>query len=557
MSRPRLRVAGGPNLGATLILPPGRLILGSGEESDLIFSDDSLAPAQVALVVTSPRAEGEPQQSLAAGAPGDGPGESPDDLWTVRAEPLAGESLIDGVSLEPGGAVLGPGQILALGFSAVLWQPEGEPWAPPRLVALEYFSGAVPGKNPEPAAVPAAVPANSDNLSEPVPGPASSAAEAPDPDDPAAADPALAADPDLGPEPRPADRRPDGRAAAGSVLRSHLFRWIGLAAVILLLALLVLGPGDPEPAASSPAQELSELLSREGFANLSVSPVSGGLRVDGRLAGDAEFSRLVELVKNRPLRTYLHLAISSDLAAAVEQSLTSAGFYPAVEVGSDGRVFINVYLRNQEAAERAWKKLASDLPQLTYASRVVDQTELEPVLLEAIRAQGLAGQLSPAFRDGWVEVFGPENFTAAEAVSEIFSRVRQSLRTPVVYVLSRADQPAGESLPLPLALPPRPEADLRVSPEPLTGPPAAPDSPAADPLRPDRPLFGLQITGVTIGPMRFVTTRDGHRLFEGSQLPGGWVILVIEPTSLTLGRGGETAVFPLGEEQLPQPGPPK
>lgn len=43
--------------------------------------------------------------------------------------------------------------------------------------------------------------------------------------------------------------------------------------------------------------------------------------------------------------------------------------------------------------------------------------------------------------------------------------------------------------------------------------------------------------GVTMSPMRFVTTADGRRLFEGALLPSGWTLEDIDTKMLTLRRG--------------------
>ena len=67
---------------------------------------------------------------------------------------------------------------------------------------------------------------------------------------------------------------------------------------------------------------------------------------------------------------------------------------------------------------------------------------------------------------------------------------------------------------------------------------------AATPARPSGstggdPLGGLRVTGVTMSPMRFVTTADGRRLFEGAVLPSGWTLESIDTKVLVLRNGSQ------------------
>ena len=59
------------------------------------------------------------------------------------------------------------------------------------------------------------------------------------------------------------------------------------------------------------------------------------------------------------------------------------------------------------------------------------------------------------------------------------------------------------------------------------------------------PLGGLRVTGVTMSPMRFVTTSDGRRLFEGARLPGGCTLDSISTSTLTLRRGENVFTYRL------------
>ena len=63
------------------------------------------------------------------------------------------------------------------------------------------------------------------------------------------------------------------------------------------------------------------------------------------------------------------------------------------------------------------------------------------------------------------------------------------------------------------------------------------------------PLGGLRVTGVTMSPMRFVTTADGRRLFEGALLPGGCTLESISTKALTLRRGDSIFTYRLRGSQ--------
>jgi type III secretion protein D len=285
---------------------------------------------------------------------------------------------------------------------------------------------------------------------------------------------------------------------------------------------------------------LRDLLAKAGYRHLSVAPARGGLEVEGRLSGDQELAKLVELVKNRPLRTYLRISINSDLVAAVEQSLASYGFYPSVAGLDDGSVEISAYMRDRQVEGEAFARLEGDVPDLKAGRRIVHRAELEPILRRELARQGLQG-LGLGFREGWIEILAPPSFAGQEALAEAFRIVRGEAMAPVVYAVATVDDPQAAQAEL-AAQAAQPAAAAPPQPGPGPGP-----EPGPEPRGPDNPLGSLVITGVGIGPMSFVSTADGHRLFEGSLLPGGWTIERIESGALTLVRGGETMTSPLGD----------
>ena len=48
-----------------------------------------------------------------------------------------------------------------------------------------------------------------------------------------------------------------------------------------------------------------------------------------------------------------------------------------------------------------------------------------------------------------------------------------------------------------------------------------------------------------MGPMKFITLKNGERVFEGGELPGGYVLEKVSVDELTLTRNNTTTLYPL------------
>jgi hypothetical protein len=190
---------------------------------------------------------------------------------------------------------------------------------------------------------------------------------------------------------------------------------------------------------------------------------------------------------------------------------------------------------NQAVEDKAFADLARDVPAFKPVKSVIHRTELEPVLSQNL-AQANLGDLKATWREGWLEMAAPPEFERAQALVQAVRLTESRVGAPVVYSLK--DEKTAEAKP-PSDLSPI-SADF-----PLLALPAAPPEPKVDP---DDPLSTVEVAGVTMTPMRFVSARDGQRLFEGSPLPSGWVIVSIKAQSLTLTKDGETKVVALGGE---------
>jgi type III secretion protein D len=301
--------------------------------------------------------------------------------------------------------------------------------------------------------------------------------------------------------------------------------------VAALLAFQILWPGEPDEGPGR-AEELGRLLAANGFGALAVARAGSALEASGEVDSDADLGRLVELVKGQPTKVFLRISVRRDILEAAREALASYGFYPAMSFGGDGRPVVAVYMRDPEVEERAFALLARDVPALAAVRAVVHRGSLEPVVRRTLSEAGL-GALEVVFGEGRLELTVPPGFQGASALARALQRAAGLAGVPVVYALhegSVADGPAGG-----VESPATVFEASAAGPEPAEGPAEKASS----------PLGLIEVAGVTLSPMRFVSTRDGQKLFEGSPLPGGWVITAIGADSLTLSREEEAVVIEL------------
>ena len=56
---------------------------------------------------------------------------------------------------------------------------------------------------------------------------------------------------------------------------------------------------------------------------------------------------------------------------------------------------------------------------------------------------------------------------------------------------------------------------------------------------------GFKVTSVSMGALRFITLDNGERLFEGGELPGGYIVEGISVDELKLSKDGKKTTYPL------------
>ncbi|MDR3077296.1 MAG: hypothetical protein LBV15_00855 [Planctomycetota bacterium] len=235
-----LKILAGAQAGAEVPLPPGRYVLGSADDADLVLSDAAVRPRHAAL-------------DLAGSA------------WTV--EPLeASEVRLAGILIQAASS-LSSYQVISLGGVHLALGPDGAWSTQPEIPVAAAASATAPADEP---------PANADN-----PRPAA----AQKPGSPPAA--ALTAKPTAS-----SPARPDGKSSAAWPILLFLVLAAGLAGIAWLW---LNQPPDP-------AGEAARSLGDQGFAVLYPAPadpppagvvgltnISGGLvAIHGLVGGEAE-----------------------------------------------------------------------------------------------------------------------------------------------------------------------------------------------------------------------------------------------------------------------------
>jgi type III secretion protein D len=480
------RVVSGPNLGALVSLSPGRYVVGSAETCDLIMADDTVASRHLALVLT---------------APGD------DGLWRVTVRPLGAKVLANGQELPADGQSVPSGQVIALGLTALVWFPPGADWGSINQAHLQFF----PAPAPVEAGLDSGLPLPDEDGEAPeetfrAQTDQSDLEDTPDEEEP--------------PQPSRVARRPPAF-------------WLGLLVLFILLGLMLHNWSSAAAPLALEATALSGFLSQNGFGGLSVQSTGEDLVVEGSVASDAELAKLVAIVKKQPFKTYLRITVQYDMVRATYDALGAYGFYPAVSFQPrSAGLSIAAYMRNQLVEARAFEDLARDVPGLIVGARhIVHADEMAGFLGDELKRAGLS-EISVTYLDGRIELTTDSTSDFRQPLDRIFRKISDRFKAPVDYTIIRGGSQAEASSVSKITVIPSPVLEKEDN---------SPGEPA--PRSSERLIGDLQIDGVTLTPMRFITTRNGHRLFEGSVLSNGYVITEITADEIRLNRDGQTAIY--------------
>lgn len=298
-----------------------------------------------------------------------------------------------------------------------------------------------------------------------------------------------------------------------------------LVAVFLLALSLMVRPADSDP--EHYPGIIKKYLEDAGIRGLVVSRRDPGVEIRGTVPDDAAMIRLRDMARGLHIPVYLEVAVQEDMLRAVRSSLGIRGFHPDVvlwENKGNPRLQVRAYMKDELLEAAAFTALQAEVRGLPAVDRhIVYEKDLTPVLDAALQRAGL-GSVRVIYLPGRVDFSGdfrPEDTKKLDAIrqdaSELFG-VRLHGTSSASGALAAAERSLTPS---------------------RDGGPAA-----AAPARPSGngggdPLGGLRVTGVTMSPMRFVTTADGRRLFEGAVLPSGWTLESIDTKVLVLRNGSQ------------------
>lgn len=476
-----LYVFSGPHLGACVELAEGNWVVGSDDACDIILT--GLAPRHAVLDISS----GDNAFPVLAVTALDGP-------LRLQGEEPVGPGEADG-PLHPAA-----GSAWYLGTTCFAWNRPGVPQESlvPELSPHARTPGAGEAAPVETGSVPA-VTETSELL-------------------PTANDLGMDAEasetllPDV-PETPPA-RRAGWRALL-----------LVLVAVFLLALSLMVRPADSDP--EHYPEIIKKYLEDAGIRGLAVSRRDPGVEIRGTVADDAAMIRLRDMARGLHIPVYLEVAVQEDMLRAVRSSLGIRGFHPDVvlwENKGNPRLQVRAYMKDELLEAAAFTALKEEVQGLPTVDRhIVYEKDLAPVLDAALQRAGL-GNVRVIYLPGRVDFSGdfrPEDTKKLEAIrqdaSELFG-VRLYGTSSASGALAAAERSLTPS---------------------RDGEPggAAPARPAG--TGGGDPLGGLRVTGVTMSPMRFVTTADGRRLFEGAVLPSGWTLESIDTKALVLRNGSQ------------------
>lgn len=298
---------------------------------------------------------------------------------------------------------------------------------------------------------------------------------------------------------------------------------LGLVAAGLMGISLVLTPSGADP--RQYPEIIKKYLEDAGIGGLQVISRSPGVEVRGTLDDEASLVRLRDMARGLQIPVYLEVAVQADMLRAVRSSLGIRGFQPEVTFWKNGgspRLQIAAYMKDELLEAAAFTALKNDVQGLPEVDRqIVHEKELAPVLETALKQAGLTS-VRVIYLPGQVDFSGdfrPEDSRKLDGIrkdaEELFG-----VRIPGTSSASGALAAARQSL-----APSRDQVPAQ--------PQASPASAGGN------PLGGLRVTGVTMTPMRFVTTADGRRLFEGAVLPSGWTLESIDTKVLVLRNGSQ------------------
>ncbi len=537
MSEVLLRIFSGQHLGAEIELPGGEHVIGTDDSCDIILSDPSLSGRHAALSV------GDVQNTL-----------------TVHAEPLEGAIIIDGTEMD-GTCDIPQAHPFQLGTVFFAWAPASEDCAG----AWDKVRSALTADGSRSPSPPA--PRQETDSSAPEPAPGNIHGNGVDMDPPADEDNANI---DGAPSAPVLEPLPDARRRSGT---SPLLKCLVFAAAFFA-ALLLCFSWERHPA-DDHREIVQRLLREAGYEKLSVTGKNDSVTISGRIASDSERGRILRLAQFLHFPVYLNLTVRSDAAEAVKSSYNAMGLYPEVTElppSAHPGLLVRGYIRDGILEEQALQQAKRNVPglqkngedtkaALDIYSDICHMEDVKALLEPALVAQGMRDAANVEYLPGRIVIHGTLTPQTRATLSDIAARIQQQLDVPVPMDIVNGFQPLAkrsqegstetisgkpDEKHVEVKFPaPKQNEDKTKQEAAQTAPPKAAPLQAEGPKSPLPLPRGFKVTSVSMGPLRFITLDNGERLFEGGELPGGYIVENISVDELKLSKGDQKTSYPL------------
>lgn len=494
-----LRIFSGLHAGAEIELTEGVYVIGADDSCDLILSDSSLSARHAALHVLFP--EGGAQ---------------------VTAEPLDGTVILSGDAV-PGEERLPARYPFQLGQVIFAWTETDfagdAAWQEVEEQLTRAKKNAEPAKEEESAAAPQAttLPEEEDEAQK-------NANEVTD-------DAPL---PDM----------PEGDAAEAekkSPRSRRIVKAVGTIAALGLAGLLCFTWQDGAQE-RTPEQIMRALLDEAGYQKLTVTGGESSVTVTGRIASDRERGRLLRLAQLLHFPVYLDVTVKSDAADAVRASFNALGLFPEVTElppSTHPGLLVKGYIKDGVLEEQALTEAVRNVPDLRAGVQggkpklalfqdIRHAEDVQVLLIPALAGAGLDG-VKTEYQPGRILLRGAFTPQTKTALEDVVAAVQEKLGVPAPFDIINSAEIPGQTKTDNIYT--RQENKEKAA--------------SAEQKSDTGSASSFQVTAVSMGPMRFITLKNGERVFEGGELPGGYVLEKISVDELTLTRNNTTTLYPL------------
>ena len=312
-------------------------------------------------------------------------------------------------------------------------------------------------------------------------------------------------------------------------------RWPARLALLLLLlisSLLVFEFTGVQDSTEDSAVKLRETIRQHGLDSVQVSSESGRLTVSGSVLNEQERALLWSMARNLKSPVYILVSVREDMAQAVKMKLNSHGIFPAVSFPGGGKdLLVAAYIKDAHTENAVFASLIKDLQELPpIERRIVHAAQLRDTIEKALQQADLR-DVKITLGAGRVELASSSPASHHEALQQVVQRLEEDLNLPLAYTIISQDSPLPEG------------AEGSQAGTQLVQGGISSDMKAFVPEK--TPLEGMQISGVTLGSMKFISLANGQRIFEGGLLPGGHILEAISLDALTVSKNGRITTYPL------------